>query len=117
MSMMVSREKTLTLAVRHACCFAGRSTVPCHATLHRSPTVAIGGGFTVLAPCPGTISYPYKGNPTIPGWVPVIIPLIMLIATVAVGELVYSRYQHHNLTDCLATMLHFILDGVQVKGL
>ena len=39
----------------------------------------------------------------------------MLIAAVIVGELVYSRYQHHNLTDCLATMLHFILDGVQVR--
>jgi hypothetical protein len=61
-----------------------------------------------------TISYPFIGNPTVPSWVPFAIPFIMLIATVVIGELVYSRRQHHSLTDCLATMVYFILDGVQV---
>lgn len=44
----------------------------------------------------------------------VLIPFLMLIATIVVGEMVYSRRQHHSLTDCVATMLYFLLDGVQV---
>ena len=40
-------------------------------------------------------------------------PAQMLAITVVVGELVYSRRQHKSITDAVATVLHFLLDGVQ----
>ena len=41
------------------------------------------------------------------------LPPQMLAITVMVGEMVYSRRQHKSITDAVATVVHFFLDGVQ----
>jgi membrane-associated phospholipid phosphatase len=68
-----------------------------------------------------TISYPPANkrgfSPTVPAWAAIFIPLLMSIATLIVGELYYSRSQHHCLTDALAVILYFILDLAQAVGL
>ena len=38
----------------------------------------------------------------------------MLLVTVTVGEIVYSRRQHASVTDAVAVLLYFFADGVQV---
>ena len=37
----------------------------------------------------------------------------MLLATVTVGEVVYNRRQHKSVTNAVATLLYFFVDGVQ----
>ena len=67
-----------------------------------------------------TISYPPSKDgfsPTVPAWAAIFIPLLMGIATLIVGELVYSRREHHSLTDALAVILFFFLDDAQAVGL
>lgn len=64
-----------------------------------------------------TISYPPGGrgfSPTVPTWVAIVIPLLMMLCTIIVGEFVYSKRQHHSVTDAIAVTLYFILDAFQV---
>ena len=58
----------------------------------------------------------YPHYDTIPAWVAVLVPLVMLALTVAVGELVASRRTHRSLTDAVAATMYFFLDGVQVSA-
>jgi hypothetical protein len=51
---------------------------------------------------------------TIPSWVAVFAPLMMLALTVAVGEFLASRRTHASVTDAVSTFIYFFLDGVQV---
>lgn len=68
-----------------------------------------------------TISYPPTNNdgfsPTVPAWAAIFVPLLMGIATLIIGELVYSRLEHHSLTDALSVILFFFLDDAQAVGL
>jgi membrane-associated phospholipid phosphatase len=68
-----------------------------------------------------TISYPPANKrgfeATVPAWAAIFIPLLMGIATLVLGELFYSRYEHHSLTDALSVMLFFLLDDAQAVGL
>jgi len=45
--------------------------------------------------------------------VAVVVPIIMLALTVAVGEFVTSRRQHISITDAMSTAVYFFLDGIQ----
>lgn len=67
-----------------------------------------------------TISYPPANkrgfSPTVPAWASIFIPLLMGIVTLVIGELYYSAYQHHNITDALAVILYFLLDLAQAVG-
>ncbi|KAL4423522.1 hypothetical protein ABPG77_006545 [Micractinium sp. CCAP 211/92] len=58
------------------------------------------------------ISYPQNTN-TIPSWVAVFAPLVMLALTIAVGEFITSRRQHASITDAVSSAVYFFLDGVQ----
>ena len=64
-----------------------------------------------------TISYPpaskHGFDPTIPNWVAVVIPLIMLIVTLSLGEFIYSKRQHNSITDAFAVVIYFFLDALQ----
>jgi phosphatidate phosphatase len=67
-----------------------------------------------------TISLPAKDgsfSATVPPWVAILIPLLMGIATLIFGELLYSRLEHHSLTDALSVILFFFLDDAQAVGL
>jgi membrane-associated phospholipid phosphatase len=68
----------------------------------------------------GTISYPPANkrgfSPTVPAWVSIFIPLLLGIVTLVLGELYYSRNEHHCLTDALAVILYFLLDLAQAVG-
>ncbi|KDD75451.1 hypothetical protein H632_c680p1 [Helicosporidium sp. ATCC 50920] len=52
-------------------------------------------------------------EPSVPNWVPVVIPLLELFFTIVVGEILSSRAQHKSVTDAVATLLYFLADGVQ----
>ena len=69
----------------------------------------------------GTISFPPANKrgfeATVPAWAAIFIPLLMGIATLIIGELVYSRKEHHSLTDALSVILFFFLDDAQAVGL
>ena len=54
---------------------------------------------------------------TIPSWVAVFVPLVMLALTVTVGELLASRRQHATVTDAVSTLLYFLFDGIQARAL
>ena len=57
----------------------------------------------------------YAGfDPTVPNWVSIIIPLLNMLMTIIVGEFVYSKREHHSLTDAFAVLIYFLLDGLQV---
>lgn len=61
------------------------------------------------------ISYPLNSEvDTIPAWAAVFAPIMMLLATVLVGEFLTSRRQHASITQAVATAIYFFLDGVQV---
>jgi membrane-associated phospholipid phosphatase len=68
-----------------------------------------------------TISYPPANKrgfeATVPAWAAIFIPLLMSIATLIVGEIYYSKSEHHSLTDAIAVILYFILDLAQAVGL
>jgi membrane-associated phospholipid phosphatase len=68
-----------------------------------------------------TISYPPANkngfSPTVPSWAAIVIPLVMGIATLIIGEIFYSKFQHHSLTDALSVILFFFLDDAQAVGL
>lgn len=68
-----------------------------------------------------TISYPPANkrgfSPTVPAWAAIFIPLLMSIATLIVGEIYYSRTEHHCLTDAIAVIIYFLLDLAQAVGL
>ena len=59
----------------------------------------------------GNIDSTFK--PTVPDWVPVVIPLLTFVITVVVGELISSKAQHNDVTEAVATALFFVLDGIQ----
>lgn len=52
-------------------------------------------------------------DPTIPNWVAVVIPILLMIVTIVVGEFFYSRKEHHSITDAVAVTLYFLLDAFQ----
>ncbi|KAG7672061.1 hypothetical protein Ndes2526B_g06972 [Nannochloris sp. 'desiccata'] len=52
-------------------------------------------------------------EPTVPNWVAVVIPILMMILTIVVGEFFYSKKQHHSITDAVAVTLYFLLDAFQ----
>lgn len=62
----------------------------------------------------GRISYPLDSSlDTIPSWVAVFAPLMMLALTIGVGEFLASRRQHRSITDAVSTALYFLADGIQ----
>jgi hypothetical protein len=46
--------------------------------------------------------------------VAVLVPLVMLALTIAMGEFLAARRTHASVTDATSTALYFFLDGVQV---
>lgn len=52
-------------------------------------------------------------NPSVPNWVAVVIPLLCLILTLVLGEFIYSKRQHHSITDAVAVLIYFFLDALQ----
>lgn len=51
---------------------------------------------------------------TIPSWVAVFVPLVMLALTIGLGEFLAARRMHNSVTDAVSTAVYFFLDGVQV---
>lgn len=60
-----------------------------------------------------SIALPYEGSPSIPTWVSYVVPAIMLLLTLVVGEIFYTRQLHKSITDAVATIIYFILDALQ----
>lgn len=58
-----------------------------------------------------TISYALKKD-TIPSWVSVVIPLILLIISLLVGEFLLFKPMHRDITNAVSTSVHFFLDAV-----
>lgn len=53
-------------------------------------------------------------KPSVPNFVPVLVPLLTFAITVVVGELISSKSQHNTVTEAVASALFFVLDGIQV---
>mmetsp|Transcript_17590 Transcript_17590/g.52858 ORF Transcript_17590/g.52858 Transcript_17590/m.52858 type:complete len:405 (-) Transcript_17590:848-2062(-) len=56
-----------------------------------------------------TISYPNRSD-TIPVAVAVIVPFVLIVLSLLVGEFILFRRVHRNVTEAVATMLHFFID-------
>ncbi|KAL6767978.1 hypothetical protein ACKKBF_B37335 [Auxenochlorella protothecoides x Auxenochlorella symbiontica] len=52
-------------------------------------------------------------KPSVPNFVPVLVPLLTFAITVVVGELISSKSQHNTVTEAVASALFFVLDGIQ----
>lgn len=63
-----------------------------------------------------TISLAGKDNfkPSVPNFVPVLVPLLTFAFTVVIGEFISSKSQHNTVTEAVASALFFVLDGIQV---
>ena len=63
-----------------------------------------------------TISYPPSGkhgfDPTVPSVWAILIPFAMWLLTLVIGEFVYSKREHHSVTDAVAVALYFVLDAI-----
>lgn len=56
-----------------------------------------------------TISYPNHKD-SIPTWVAIIVPFILIVLSLLVGEFILFRKVHRNVTEAVATVLHFFID-------
>jgi hypothetical protein len=94
---------------------AGTQSAPPHAFSHPSdlPTPPHSPQFFLYD---ATLSYPPSGehgfDPTVPSVVAILAPLVMWLGTLVVGEFIYSKREHHSVTDAVAVALYFILDAV-----
>lgn len=59
----------------------------------------------------GTISYPTRGD-TIPAWAAIVVPFILMIISLLVGEFILFKKVHRNITMAVSTALHFFIDMV-----
>jgi len=56
-----------------------------------------------------TISYPNRSD-TIPAWVAIVIPFVLMIISLWIGEFILFKKVHRNVTMAVSTALHFFID-------
>lgn len=57
----------------------------------------------------GTLAYPDKGD-TIPPWVATVVPFLLMLISLYIGEFVLFKQVHKNITMAVSTALHFLID-------
>jgi membrane-associated phospholipid phosphatase len=96
-----------------------------HANMLLTACLIVGVGVTTFVLDPrdenyfiydATISYPaatkHAYAPTVPGWASIVVPLLMMLLTIVVGEFLYSKSDHHSVTDALAVTFFFLADAI-----
>lgn len=96
-----------------------------HANMLLTVCLIIGVGVTTFLLDPrdedfyiydATISYPaatkHGFSPTVPSWAAIVVPLLMMLLTIVVGEFLYSKSDHHSVTDALAVTFFFLADAI-----
>ncbi|GAB4813543.1 hypothetical protein N2152v2_000589 [Parachlorella kessleri] len=59
-----------------------------------------------------TISFPYNADSTIPYWVAVVVPLVLMLISFLVGELLLAQHWHGTISSAVASVVFFTFDGI-----